>query len=215
MHVPPDETTDAQPAAPENQDPPAQPKSAYQLPTKQNTVLRNMVWALSLTVAVVVIVGIAFFGVGSDLDREPLENSEVDVASSAQRAQAEAGFPVAAPALGQGWTERSARFTGGENARWQVQYSSPEGALMTLTEEAEVSAPMLSSALPGAVVEEELSIGGAGCQVLRGGEGDATERGIACQGEDFGILVHGDADPAELRTLTEAALADMEQGTAA
>ena len=93
------------PAEPERTAPPAprpQPKSAYELPSKKNTVLRNMLWALGLTMAVVVVVGIGFFGVGSDLQREPLENSELDVAASAERAQRDAPFPVAVPDDGGG-----------------------------------------------------------------------------------------------------------------
>src|SRR5699024_6456804 len=82
-------------------EPVAQPKSAYELPSRKNTVLRNMVWALLLTMAVVVVVGIAFFGVGSEQEREPLENSELDVSASAERAAGVAPFPVAVPAAGE------------------------------------------------------------------------------------------------------------------
>lgn len=234
MHAPHDQTPDA-PATPETMetpDPPEtvtpgdsvtpvtseptaeprpQPKSAYELPSKKNTVLRNMLWALALTMAVVIVIGIAFFGVGSNNDREPLENSALDVAESAERAQQVAGFPVAAPLPAEGWSERSARFTDGDSPRWQVEYTSPQDSLVTLTEEAEVSAPMVSSALPGTVVEEELDIEGTPCQILSGGEGGAAKLGVSCQGEDFGLLVHGDTDREELLTLTEAALTDMRE----
>lgn len=239
MHVPHDQTPDApqsseprQPAetpeAPQSAEtseprqhaaealqssaqPRPQPKSAYELPSKKNTVLRNMVWALALTMAVVVVIAIAFFGVGSDPEREPLANSELDVAESAERAQDVAGFPVTAPEPAEGWAERSARFTGGESPQWTVEYTSPSDQQVTLTEEAEVSAPMLSSALPGTTVEEELSIDGADCQVLSGGEGGASELGISCQGEDFGLLVHGGTDREEIQALMERALADVRE----
>jgi Protein of unknown function (DUF4245) len=209
MHVPQDET----PATPERQDAPPQPKSAYELPSRKNTVLRNMIWALALTMAVVVVIAVAFFGVGSDGERQPLENSELDVAASAERAQDVATFPVAAPEPGEGWSERSARFTDGDSPRWKVEYSSPEGTLVTLTQEAEVSAPMLSAALPGTVVEEELSIDGVDCSLLSGGESDAKKLGISCEGDDFGLLVHGGTDREQLQTLAEAALADIQGGS--
>ncbi|MBP2383268.1 DUF4245 domain-containing protein [Brachybacterium sacelli] len=220
MHVPHDQTPEAlesaeDPATSETPQPTVeprpQPKSAYELPSKKNTVLRNMVWALALTMAVVVVVGIAFFGVGSDAGREPLANSELDVAASAERAQDVADFPVAAPEPGEGWTERSARFTTGESAQWTVEYTSPSEHLVTLTEESEVSAPLLSSVLPGATLEEELSIDGADCQVLSGGESGATKRGISCQGEEFGLLVHGATDREELQALMERALAGVRE----
>ena len=205
MHDAPDPTS----AAPERNEPPAprpQPKSAYQLPTKKNTVLRNMVWALALTMAVVVVIGIGFFGVGSDLQREPLENSALDVAASAERAQRTAPFTVAVPEVGNGWTERSARFTDGDSPRWIIQYSDPQEKLVTLTQESEVSAPMLSSALPGSTVVEELTIGGAECSLLSGGPQDAPQQGISCEGADFGLLIHGEAERAELEQLAGAAL---------
>ena len=59
----------------------------------------------------------------------------------------------------------------------------------------EVSASLLSAEMPGATVTEEMSLRGAECQVLGGGD-DAEQTGIACQGEGFGILVHGAADQA-------------------
>ncbi len=182
------------------------PKSAYQLPTKQNTVLRNIVWAIVLTMVVVIVLAVGFFGVGSDLEREPLENSEVDVAATAERAQDVADFPVAVPATGEDWQVRSARFTDGQSPRWTVQYTAPGGDLATLAEDTEVSASLLSAEMPGATVTEQTSLRGAECQVLGGGD-DAEQTGIACQGEGFGILVHGAADQAELEQLMDEALA--------
>ena len=200
------------PAEPERTAPPAprpQPKSAYELPSKKNTVLRNMLWALGLTMAVVVVVGIGFFGVGSDLQREPLENSELDVAASAERAQRDAPFPVAVPETGEGWVERSARYTDGQSPRWVVQYSDPQGQLVTLTQESEVSSPMLSAALPGSTVQDELSIDGTECTLLSGGQQGAEQLGISCEGEGWGFLVHGDAEQAELEGLASSALASI------
>lgn len=198
----------ASPAA--QSQPRPQPKSSYELPSKKNTVLRNMLWALALTMAVVVVVAIAFFGVGSNLEREPLENSELDVAASAERAQDVAPFPIAVPALGEEWSERSARFTDGQSPRWEVQYTSPSSGLITLTEQSEVSAQLLSSSLPGNVVEEEFELEGAQCSLLRGGEQDATTLGIACEGEDWGLLAHGGSDRAELEEVTSAAITSLD-----
>lgn len=216
MHAPQPETT-GQAASPSTPPPTPveRPKSAYELPSKKNTVLRNMIWALLLTVGAVAIVGIAFFGVGSDLDRSVPENSQLDLGESAQRAAEVAPFPVAVPAAGEDWQERSARFADGAQPTWEIRYSSPQGELVTLTEGSEISASMLSSALPGSTVEEELTIAGAQCELLRGAaqDGDAgasAARGISCAGEDWGLLVHGDADRAELEQLMESAIASLD-----
>jgi len=196
-------------AGPVDEAPTERPKSAYQLPTKQNTVVKNIVWASVLTMAVVIVLAVAFFGVGSDLEREPLENSEVDVAASAERAQEVAEFPVAVPATEDGWKVRSARFTDGKSPAWTVQYTSPGGALVTLAEDGEISAPVLSAEMPGAAVVEETSLEGAQCQVLSGGEAGEDQLGIACEGEGYGLLVHGAAERAELEQLMTEALADV------
>lgn len=210
--TPPDQAAAKGPAAPSDQAMPSaprpQPKSAYELPSRKNTVLRNMVWALALTIAVVVVVAIAFFGVGSDLEREPLENSALDVSASAERAQRSAPFPVAVPVLGEEWSERSARFADGQDPQWVVQYSSPQGQLVTLTEGSEVSSPLLSAALPGGVVTEELTIDGTACSLVSGDQG-AGQLGISCQGADWGFLVHGDVEQAELEELAGAALTSI------
>lgn len=187
-----------------------QPKSAYELPSKKNTVLRNMVWALALTMAVVVVIGIAFFGVGSDQERERLENSELDVAASAERAQEVAPFPVVVPDLAEGWTERGARYTAGTNPQWTLEYSSPDGQLVTVVQESQLGAPMLSAAIPGGTVEEEFELDGASCSLLLGGEQGTTERAIACEGEDWGLVAHGDADRATLEQITSAAITSLD-----
>ena len=138
-----------------------------------------------------------------------MSNSALDVSASAERAQRSAPFPVAVPAMGEEWGERSARFADGQDPRWVVQYSSPQGQLVTLTEGTELSAAMLSSALPGSKVEEQLTIEGAECNLLSSGNQDAAQLGIACEGTDWGIVVHGDTDRTELEELASAALTSI------
>lgn len=203
--------SDPQSADPEpsSVEPAPQPKSAYELPSKKNTVLRNMVWALLLTMAVVVVVAIAFFGVGSQPERERLANSDVDVAASAERAQDVAPFTVAVPAMEEEWTERSARYTAGANPRWTLEYTSPDDQLITLVQESELGASMLSAAVPGSTVQEEFELDGASCSLLRGGEQGTTEHGIACEGEEWGFVVHGATDRAMLEQVASAAITSL------
>lgn len=188
--------------------PAPRPKSPYSRPTKQNTSLRNIVWALGLTMAIVIVVGFVFFGAGDDAEREPLPNSELDVAASAERAQGTAPYPVAVPDAGSEWSERSARYSGGDE-RWEIRYSSPQGHLVTLVQVPEVSATVLSANLPGAAVQQEQEIAGVPCQVLTGGSNAEPAAGVSCDGGDWGLLVHGGADADELVELTEAAIASI------
>jgi hypothetical protein len=185
-------------------DPPK--KSNYET-RRSDVFLRNIMWALGLTMAVVVVVAILFFGVGKEDDRTVPENSQLDITESAQRAQDQVDFPVVAPDPGEGWSVRSARFSGGEQPRWEVRMSSPDGALVTLVQSDEMSASTLSSAVPGAVVQDETRIEGAECEVLEGDPtGDdaagAATQAISCEGEGWGFVVHG-ADAEDVKALAE------------
>lgn len=188
--------------------PPA-PTSPYRRPTKKNTSLRNMIWALGLTMLIVVAVGIGFFGVGSDQSREPLPNTEVDLAQTAERAQESAPYPVVVPAAGEEWSVRSVRFTDAED-RWEVRYSSPQRHLVTMVQAPEISAPMLSASFPGAVEGEEQEIAGVPCRVLSGGTDDEPHAGLSCAGDGWGLLIHGATEPEELRELAEAAITSID-----
>lgn len=186
------------------------PRSSYELPNRRNTSVRNMVWALVVIMVGVAAAAVAFFGVGTDLGREVPETSQLNVAESAERARDAVDFPVAEPALGTEWTAREARLSAADPASWEIEYTAPSGSLIALEEQAEVGAPMLSEALPGTVVEMETTIDGADCQVLSSETEGQTRRGMSCQGEGWGILVHGDVEDAELRELMEAAIASLD-----
>lgn len=177
-----------------------------------NGPLRNIVWALLLTMAVVVVLGIGFFDVGSqgDLERRTVDNAQVDVASSAWRAQEVAPFPVVTPqAEGEGFTARSARFTTRPEPAWQIQYSSPEGSLVTMVEAEQISAQRRAEAVPGLRETDTPQIQGVPCTVLEGsGEGEGR-RALVCQGEGYGVLVHGEAERTTLERLMTTALASV------
>ena len=185
--------------------------------TPGDMTLRNIVWALGMTIAVVVVAAITVLGVGRDPVQEIPETSRLDVAASAERAQQEAPFPVTVPALADTWSARDARFQGAEAPTWQVRYSSPSGDLVTVMQTAELGTSEISQTLPGFTVEGEVSLGGASCQQLTVREGDGddadTRRGYACTGgagdQSWGLLVHGAASDAELREVTEAAVTDI------
>lgn len=170
---------------------------------------RNMVWALLLTMAVVAVIGVAFFGVGADRDRQTPQTSQLDVAESAARAQEAAGFPVAAPELGAQWRARQARFTDGDSPRWQVRYTSPSGKLVSLDQGPRLDPALISATMPGATAAAETAIEGARCQQLSGAGQSAGETGWACAGKGYGMVVHGAASAAEVEQAAKAALASV------
>lgn len=198
-----DPTSDAHGAGVPEQPVPA-PRSPY-AKMAQPTAVRNVVWALSLTMAVVIVVAILFFGVGRDLQREVPENSRVDVTASAQRAQEVAPFPVAVPEVGEGWEATGARYQDGEDPRWIIRYSAPSRGLVTMTEVTAVTPALVQDVLPGARSEGTVDVAGTACDVYVG-EGDDGARGVACTVDGAAVLVHGQVDQGELVALAAPAL---------
>lgn len=192
-----------------------QPPAAPRPPKKRlmNSSLRNIVWALALTMAVVVVVAVGFFGVGSqqDFERTPVPNAQVDVAGSAERAQELVDFPVAVPQPGGDWSARSARFDAGPPARWEVRYSSPAGNLVAIEQGDQLDGVLLSGAVPGAREVGERTVHGVRCTLLEGSGDGEGQRGLACDGGDHGIVVHGQAEDDELEELAAAALESTER----
>lgn len=191
--------------------------------TPGDMTLRNVVWALALTVAVVVIAAMAVLGVGREKEPTVPETSRLDVAASAARAQEQADFPVAVPELGEDWEAREARLGSGEDATWQVRYTSPSGDLVTLLEGRELSASQISQTLPGYTTGGDETVTGAPCQRVlvpssadgaNGADGsEEQQHGYACSGtadgQDWSLLVYGAAPQDELRSLTETAISSL------
>lgn len=188
------------------------------------TSVRNVVWALGLTMGVVAVVAVLFFGVGNDPQREVPESNRVDVAASAERAQELAPFTVAVPESADGWsadgwTAKQARYTDGADPRWSVRYSAPSGALVTLAQAPAITPALIQDAVAGARSDGTVEVEGATCEVYTGtGEGDGDDgadgdgpgagaaRVLACPGEGWGIVVSGKTEQEELVDLAGAAI---------
>ncbi len=188
------------------------------------TSVRNVVWALGLTMGVVAVVAVLFFGVGNDPQREVPESNRVDVAASAERAQELAPFTVAVPESADGWsadgwTAKQARYTDGADPRWSVRYSAPSGALVTLTQAPAITPALIQDAVAGARSDGTVEVEGATCEVYTGtGEGDGRDgadgdgagagagRVLACPREGWGIVVSGKTEQEELVDLAGAAI---------
>lgn len=203
-------------------DAPSAPPSRYARMAAPTSV-RNVVWALGLTMGVVAVVAVLFFGVGNDPQREIPESSRVDVVASAERAQALAPFTVAVPESADGWstdawTAKQARYTEGADPRWSVRYSAPSGSLVTLTQGTAVTPALIQDAVAGARSDGTVEVEGTTCEVYTGsgtGDGDDADgegadgessRALACPGEGWGIVVSGKAEQAELAELAGAAI---------
>lgn len=194
--------------APASSAPAPRKRSPYSM-SKGDASMRNIAWALGLTLGCVAVVGVIFFGVGRSVDREIPETSRLDVGASAQRAQEQAPFPVAQPALGGSWTPRAADFTAGDRPMWELRFTSPSNTLVTIVESEEMSAADLSSELPGADATGDVTIEGADCQTV---SGEDDEHGITCQGDGWAVIVHGTADDADLKAAAQATVRSIEDG---
>lgn len=170
--------------------------------------LRNMIWALALTIGVVAVVAMVFYGVGRPVDREIPAANRVDVPASAERAQAEAPYSVAVPQLPSRWEPRNARFTSGDAPQWRLQYTTPGGSLATLTQVPEASATVLNSVAPGARETGSEKIAGHECEMLQG-EDSATATVLVCHGKDWDMVITGRDDVAALRPLADAAISSI------
>lgn len=181
------------------------PKKSRYASFAENTTMRSVVWALVITLVLVAVVGMLFFGVGNDPDREVPENSRVDVAASAERAQEIAPFTVSVPALGDGWIASNARYADGSDPRWTVRYSSPSGALVTLTQAGEITPALLQDTIPGARSDGTVAVGDVTCDVYTGGE-ETDVRALACPADASGLIITGKTAQAELMDVAEPAL---------
>lgn len=199
-------------SAPDPSAPAPEPKKSPYARMGENTSVRNVVWALGLTVAVVAVVAMLFFGVGNDPQRSVPASERVDVAASARRAQELAPFPVVVPRTGQGWTAKEARFLGQGEPRWRVRYSAPSGTLVTLTQVRTVTPGLLQDTLPGARSQGSVTVGSTQCEVFagqdeasKGGKGEAPTA-LSCPAGSSAVLVSGTAPRSELTALAAAAL---------
>lgn len=187
---------------------PAPKKSRYAL-TAGDLSLRNMIWALALTIGVVAVVAMVFYGVGRPVDREVPESNRVDVPASAERAQDQAPYSVAVPQLTGRWEARNARFSAGEAPSWRVQYTTPEGSLATLIQVPEATGTVLNSLAPGARPAGQQTIAGRDCEVLHGQEA-AVSTVLVCHGSEWDMVISGKDDVSGLKPLADAAIRSVD-----
>ncbi|MDO5644332.1 MAG: DUF4245 family protein [Dermabacter sp.] len=196
------------------------PPRKRELPSRRNTSVRNLVWAVGLNLLIVAVVAVAVVGLGrGNGGTGAADNAAViDVSDSAARASDVLGFTAAAPDLGaDGWVARSAEALTTEPPSWRVRYTSPDGALVTLVQQGDASSTLTSSIGGSVRVQEETEVAGVACQWLAidgagadggdGRDGAATERvGLGCAGEGHGVVVFGGESRENIRALMQSAL---------
>lgn len=196
------------------------PPKKRELPSRKNTSVRNLVWAVGLNLLIVAVVAVAVVGLGrGNGGTGAADNAAViDVPDSAARASDVLGFTAAAPDLADdGWVARSAEASTTAPPTWRVRYTSPDGALVTLVQQSE-NTNALTSAIGGSVrVQEEVEVAGMACQWLAidaggadggdGRDGAATDHvGLGCAGEGHGVVVFGGESRENIRVLMQSAL---------
>lgn len=189
----------------------AQPKKR-ELPTKKNTSVRNLVWAIGLNLILVAIAAAVITGLGRN-DRNHAEQStaSINVSESAARASDSLGFTAAAPEP-QGFTARTARLEPSEPKRWIARYTARDGSMMTLVQSA-VDFPAIAATLNGNVsAGEGLTLHGARCSrftinLKKESDRDAEPvPGLECSLSDSNLVIYGGTTEGEADVLMNAAL---------
>ena len=195
----------SEPSAPRS----APPQKPRRLPTKKNTSVKNMAWALGLNLIVVTLIAFVVVGLGRDDKPTASAGSQlsVDVADSASRAQESLPFPVVVPELPSAWRPVEARVHGTEQ-QWSLRYSAPSG-MATLWEGQEYGAALTqrmdgSLRAPG----DTEQIHDATCEWFESPDGPL---GLGCDGPDYGLVVSGSASREDLKALMDAAVASAQK----
>ncbi|UEB89162.1 DUF4245 family protein [Dermabacter jinjuensis] len=190
-----------------------------ELPTKKNTSVRNLVWAIGLNLIVVAIAAVVIVGLGrNDRDTASSARPHVNVGESAARASESLGFR-AADVEPEGFTVREAKMSTTEPAYWEVRYTSPSGELETLLQ-ARADFSALSPRVRGKVTQADyFEIRGTECANLEiqspssDANADAAKpvSGIECSARETTLIVYGAGDGAEHTKLMQAALDRVNQ----
>ncbi len=199
-------------AMPESHESPQRKKR--ELPTKKNTSVRNLVWAIGLNIIVVAIAAVVIVGLGrSDRDASSQAVSTVNVGESAARASEALGFRAADAEPG-GWSVRDAKMSTAEPPYWEVRYTSPSGALETLLQ-SRADYPALAPRIRGEAAKSGyFEIEGTECANLEiranSNDNDAENTkgasGLVCSAGETTLIIYGAGSEKELAALMKETL---------
>lgn len=192
---------------------PADPKQDYaapkkrELPSRKNTNVRNLVWAIGLNLVIVVLVAAVIVGVGrNDRDLSSSAQSQINLGESAQRASESLGFE-ALRVIPENWHPTKAQIESLEPKIWSVKYSSSEERLVSLLQ-SDADFALLEAKLPGTlqVIEGESLQLPSSCQLYEllvesNSPTKAQQRAVACALKDSNFIAYGVAEEATLLEL--------------
>lgn len=190
------------------------PKKKREKPSRKNTNVRNLVWAIGLNLVIVAVLAVVVVGLGdSSRDTTADRAKSVNISETAARAQEVVDFPLAAPTP-QGWATRDAKISTNLPHTWRVRYTAPSGTLVTLVQQQEYSPALITSTGGTVRAGEPTTIAGKKCDWLEventGSSGSKQSQGpqvgLACHGEASGIVFYGGTSRDTISALAEHAL---------
>ncbi|MGQ4518311.1 DUF4245 family protein [Dermabacteraceae bacterium CCM 9520] len=176
--------------------------ASSRIPTRKNTSVKNMVWAIGLNLAIVIVVAalVAFPREGNKYIQP-----EVDVADTARRAQPVVDFPLVAPQTPQGFTVRQAKLATGTPVSWTLRYSADAKPLQ-LVERKEATAGLVVDTLGKASSQGTVELDGVKCERF---SGEAGHDALQCAGKGWAFIASGTGGPENVEKLARAAIASL------
>ncbi|WP_172797121.1 DUF4245 family protein [Devriesea agamarum] len=186
--------------------------------TKTSLSVKNMVWAIGLNLALVLVVaGIVILPQSQTADApQGSSQSTTNLPVIAKQAEGSVPFPVMVPRLGDGWKVTTVRLLSGDHPVWTATWSSPAGAAVTMRQSRDITPAAIHDAQPGVRRSGHATVDGVTCDTYTAtgsaqsaADGDASVkavRALACPGPAWGLIVTGTTSQQELIDVATAAI---------
>ncbi|MFT4148527.1 MAG: DUF4245 domain-containing protein [Micrococcaceae bacterium] len=183
------------------------PQEPIKIPSKQadrlNQTVKNMVWAVLITIAVCIPV------LALNARKEVSYNPTVDVNAIAQQVQPGASFPLAHPQMPPGWSNNYARFEVGEDqvSSWDVGYITAQKEYIGLVQSSNANETWISQKITEADPTAPREVNGISWKTYEGRKEDSNgKKTIYMVGKKGNIsyILDGTADQDEFDQLATA-----------
>ena len=175
---------------------------------RANQTLRNLIWSLVATLAVVAV--LVFVVVRPD----PVNVGPVDYATVAEQAQGDIPVPLAAPTLPTGWSANEAelRTSKGVTA-WYIGFLTPSGDFIAFSEGLDANPTWTDAILEGKAPTGSVSIGQNWVEYNHRAEKDPgnVAYGLVTDVPGATLVLNGTASDADFATLASALLDSIGQ----
>jgi hypothetical protein len=192
---------------PETPEETAERKAAFSLAYRSSKTTRNLIAALLVTLAVVVVI---VFAVPRGVPPAP---EAIDVATIAKQVQASEGRTVIVPDAPKNWIVNSATVEGDTTAAWTVVYVPPQG-FVRIAQGFEADEAWPTRVLGGAGAEETVTIGGVEWdryEIRDPSKAGNISGALSAQAGPDIVLVYGSADEKTLEQAAESVSAQILQ----